>query len=480
MVQVNWPKWRDIVNDKFVPLAKSEDRYNILYGSRGSSKSDFVAKKLIFNCLTHRYFKCILYRKVADTIRDSSYENIKQTIHDLGLESLFVFKVSPLEILCINGNKFIARGGDDPGKLKSIKDPTCVWYEEDIPNEEDFATITLTIRSGKADVLQEWFTINPEVEGDFTDNWFWKRFFKGKEELSYRTTTSVEVEGRQIEYSVSVHHSVYQDNRWLPDAVKAQIEGYKETNQYLYSVYSKGLWTRKQTGGNFYKLFDRSKNCGDVFYNPEAALHISFDFNVNPYITLRIWQVYDKRAENIDEICLVTPDNRTENLCRAFIAKYPGHNAGLFVYGDPSGKKESTATEKGHNDYTVIMGALASYRPTLRIHKVAPPVVMRGNFINAIFKINEQGITLVIGNNCSKGISDYMYLKEASDGTKAKIKEKDPNTGVSFERYGHCSDADDYFITYAFAGEFTAYQKAGVEYKIKTGSVRHEAKGHEY
>jgi phage terminase large subunit len=469
-IRVKWAQWHKLINQKFIPLTKIRDRYVILYGSRGSSKSDYVAKQLVYNCLTHKYFKCILYRRKYNTIQESSYENIKQTILTLGLVELFTFKVAPLQIVCINGNRFIARGGDDPASLKSIKDPTCVWYEEDIPEEEDFATISLTIRSGKADCLQEYFSINPEVEGDFTENWFWKRFFEGRPELSYRSTTTVEVEGRQIEYNVTVHHSIYQDNKWLPDAVKAQIEGYKTTNQYLYSVYAKGLWTRKQTGGNFYKLFDRSRNTGKVVYNPSLPLHVSFDFNVNPYMTLTIWQLEKKTAWQIDEITLPSPQNRTENVCREFCRRYPGHESGLFVYGDPSGMQEDTRTEKGHNDYVVIQRALAKYKPTLRVFKAAPPVVMRGNWINSVFAHNEGGLQVIIGENCTKSISDLMYLKEASDGTKSKAKERDPETGVSFERYGHCSDSMDYLLCYAYSSDFTLYQKGGVLNKISLGN----------
>lgn len=473
MITVKWPKWKKIINEKFIPLTKIRDRYVILYGSRGSSKSDYVAKQLVYNCLTHKYFKAILYRKKYNTIQESSYENIKQTIITLGLQELFQFRVSPLSITCINGNKFIARGGDDPNSLKSIKDPTCVWYEEDIPNEADFATITLTIRSGRADALQEYFSINPEVEGDFQDNWFWKRFFKNHTELDYRTTTEIEVENRKVEYSVTVHHSVYQHNRWLPDAVKAQIEGYKTNNDYLYSVYAKGLWTMKQTGGNFYKLFLRAKNCGDYQYNPSLPLHISFDFNVNPYMTCTVWQLEGDTATAIDEICLPSPHNRTEAVCTEFKRRYHNHDSGLFIYGDPAGKHEDTRTEKGYNDYTIILRALKDYKPSLRVFNAAPPVVMRGNWINAVFDHNEGGLTFRVSNKCTKLISDYMYLKEASDGTKAKIKEKDEATKISYEKYGHTSDSGDYLLTYAYSSQFTDFQKSRKGVNIRQGGVKH-------
>jgi hypothetical protein len=95
---------------------------------------------------------------------------------------------------------------------------------------------------------------------------------------------------------------------------------------------------------------------------------------------------------------------------------------------------------------------------------------MRGNWINSVFAHNTGGMNIIIGDNCGKSISDLMYLKEASDGTKAKTKEKDPDTKVSYERYGHCSDSMDYMLCYAYSAEFTLYQKGGVSTKITVGN----------
>ena len=459
---INWPHWWKITNHTFVPLADNTDRYLILYGSRGSGKSDYVAKRLVFQCLSHRYFKCILYRKNYNSIKDSSYETLKQTIYDLGLESLFVFKVSPLEIVCVNGNKFLARGGDDPNKLKSIKDPTCVWYEEDIPDESDFATISLTIRSGKADLLQEVFTINPQVEGNPEDNWFWQRFFEGHNELSYRQKTTVEVEGREIDYYFTVHHSTYQDNRWLPDEVKAQIEDYKTKNPYLYSVYAKGLWTAKETGGNFYKEFARAKHVEKLQYNPDLPIHASFDFNVNPYCSGQVWQIIGKKALCIDEIPARYPNNTTKGVCKLFMQKYFAHKGGLFVYGDPAGKSADTRSEQGQNDFRIIQTELAAMRPQMRVHSKAPSVAMRGNWINAILSHQEGDIQIIINDSCSNTISDFSYVKEASDGTKHKEKTRDAETKVTYEKYGHMSDCADYMLTYAFANEYDLFQRGGI------------------
>jgi phage terminase large subunit len=129
---VNWCEWPKIINVKFDELRKQiiklKHRYVILYGGRGSSKSDFIAKYLIYRCLSDSYFRCVLVRNTYETIKESQYATIKDTIDDLGLSELFQFKLQPLEIICQNGNRFIARGCDDTTKLKSIKDPSMVWY----------------------------------------------------------------------------------------------------------------------------------------------------------------------------------------------------------------------------------------------------------------------------------------------------------------------------------------------------------------
>lgn len=225
-----------------------------------------------------------------------------------------------------------------------------------------------------------------------------------------------------------------------------------------------------KAGGEFYKCFSRKKNVAECGYDPTLPLHITWDFNVNPYVTCCIWQIKGKKAKQIDEICLPSPRNRTEDACREFIRLYQGHNAGVFIYGDPSGKQEDTRTEKGSNDYMIIQKLLKDFKPSLRVGRLAPPVVMRGNFINTIFEKGYEDITITISPKCKNSINDYTYLKEASDGTKAKEKVKNEDTKITYEKYGHTSDANDYFICEAFASEFGRYQKGGGVSKAAMGN----------
>jgi hypothetical protein len=186
-------------------------------------------------------------------------------------------------------------------------------------------------------------------------------------------------------------------------------------------------------------------------------------------MTCNVWQIDGKVAYQVAEICTASPNNTTKGVCNAFKAKFPKHDIGVFIYGDPSGMKEDTRSEKGYNDYFIISKELTQYKPSIRVQKQAPAVVMRANFINTIFENGYNGIELHIDKNCHKTINDYSYLKEDADGTKLKEKQKDPSTGVTSEKYGHTSDANDYFICTAFASDFAKYQNGDISTGVSYG-----------
>ena len=470
-MKVILPPWRETINDTFIPLIDNKDRYLICYGGRGSSKSVFAAKKLIWRCLAEPYFRYILVRNTYATIKDSSYQTIKDIIIEWGLEELFEFKLQPLEIHCMNGNMFLARGCDDTTKLKSIKDPTGSWWEEDIPEESDFITVTTGIRTNKTDYLQEIFTINPEVKGDYQDHWFWKRFFMGQQKRSFSSVTVMKdvpvynhvtstYEKRDVDMTYTVHHSTYRDNRWCHPDFIAFLMDLKVKNPYYYTIYCEGDWGNKVVGGLFYKGFNLANHTGDFKYNPNIPLHISFDENRNPYLPCGIFQVNGKNAVQIDEISGVYPLNTVKWVCSEILRRYPMHRAGVFIYGDATSRKGDTKVEQGSNFFKLILKELALYRPTLRVPQANPSVATRGQFMNDIMFSRYAGISFKIDSRCRDSKADYCNVKEGEDG---KFKEKATNseTGVSYQKWGHYSDLGDYFYCEYFKADYLAFQRFG-------------------
>lgn len=231
-----------------------------------------------------------------------------------------------------------------------------------------------------------------------------------------------------------------------------------------------GDWNAvEKTGGEFYPSFDTQLHVGDYAssYDETLPLHVTLDFNLTPGVTLNVWQVRGKEATQLAEF---TQDGKTTLACQRFMRRFGNHKAEVFVYGDPAGKHGDTRTEKGSNDFTIVVKELRKLpKVTLRVEASAPSVSMRGMWIDDILDHEESGIRLRFDRNCNVTSTDYQKVKKDSDGTKEKKKVTNPTTKVSYEPYGHATDANDYFLCRCFQNEWRAYQRAGTT-KPKMGT----------
>ena len=478
MIDVNLPAFRKVVNKPFAGMMKNERRIIFLWGGRGSGKSIAAIRYLIYRALTEPNFKCILIRKVYDTVKESMHEAIKDEVLNMGLEDVFSFKVSPMEIHCMTGAKFICRGLDKPEKLRSIKEPSFAWYEEGNQiDEQDWITVTTTLRSNKARFLQEIFSFNPETNGeDYEDFWLYKKFFSHRLDKTFNDSiqTTHPLSGELIEIDYSSIWSTYHDNPHLPVEFMAMLESMKRDNPYYYQVFALGQWGNRDVDAPFYKSFSMADNTEETKYKDWLPLHITFDENVNPYITLTVHQVRTNPDTGVttiwqlDEILLSHPKNTIRDVCNEFLRRYRSHTEGVFVYGDRTSKKQDVKLEKGQNFFTLIEEYLKEHRPSLRIPSVNPNVKSRGEFINDVFAGRHPLLEIKIGQNCTTTVADYMNVVEDGDGTKHKKKVRDKNTGVSFEKWGHTSDANDYLHIEIFKTAYLSYINGNkrLEYRI--------------
>jgi len=231
-----------------------------------------------------------------------------------------------------------------------------------------------------------------------------------------------------------------------------------------------------QVGGECYKDFDRNIIICNTEYNPTLPLHVSFDFNVNPYMPCGVYQLetYSKVLSNGDikkyyninmirEYAFKSPKNTTEHICNAICHEFADHTSGMFIYGDPRGMNEDTRSEKGHNDYTVILRCLRKFSPTLRVQLKADHVKTRIGFINAIFRGAIEDLLFRCSLTCNKSIDDWQFIKEDAEGVKFKQLWTDPSTGVRSQRFGHMSDLFEYFICVCFQRQYQKYQYGGAD-----------------
>jgi hypothetical protein len=214
-----------------------------------------------------------------------------------------------------------------------------------------------------------------------------------------------------------------------------------------------------KTGGEYYSSFNREKNIDSTIgVVPTQPIHISFDFNSKPYMTLLVAQLIDNQLNIIDEYTLSAPRNTIEDICSDFIADY-GHlcGAGLFFYGDASGKNEMPIKES-KDLYKIVEREFAPLYPEKRLlrqnprhRSLANGTLGRRSFMNALLKGSYEK-KLKIHVRCEKLITDFQFVKEDANGAKHKQKVKE--NGVTFEKYAHCSDALDYLCCYLL-GDFS-------------------------
>lgn len=208
------------VNSKFYPLIFDNHRIIVLVGGASSSKSYSTGQKILNRCIEEKNHKYLIVRKVAKTIRHSTFDLLLAILSEWGMKDLFKVNQTDLHLTCIaNGNEIIFTGLDDVEKLKSIHGITDIWIEEASEiTESDFNQLDLRLRGETKYKKQITLTLNPIS----IKHWIKKRFFDRKEN------------------DCITHRSTYKDNEHLDKDTIQRLE--QITDKYFYTVYVLGEW----------------------------------------------------------------------------------------------------------------------------------------------------------------------------------------------------------------------------------------------
>lgn len=355
---------------------------DLLYGGRDSGKSRLVAQILLIECMRMDYFRCVLVRKVFNSVKESMWQTLKDIAQEWGIDHLFVFNIAPLEIRCINGNKFVCRGMDDPGNLKSIANFNFAWVEEGNQlSMDDFILLMTSLRSNKYRA-KTYITFNPETQGNYDDFWLYKTFYYGQKDIysSFTTTWTIEIPNDEpASYTYSSTHSTYLDNKWCGRERIAFYNQLKQIDPYHYAVYTLGKWHNRSISDPFCYCFDRAKHVARTVINPRLDLILSFDFNINP-ITCGVYQIDDKKITCIEAIKLDNSD--IYKLCDYIWSKY--YSYVLIVTGDATGRNSTALVQDGINYYTVIKNKLSLSMGQLKVPSVNPTIKENRVLVNAV------------------------------------------------------------------------------------------------
>lgn len=507
-LRFNWKLFNPNFHHLEREFANTARRFLWFYGGSSSAKSYSIAQAVVIIAALVEGSDTLVFRKVSATLEETIFKDFVTVINTLKLNAFF--KINYRRITCVNGATIIFKGLDNSEKIKGISGFKRVVMDEISEMElADFKQIRKRLRGRLGQQIICAF--NPIDE----EHWIKKEVFdkQGKVQLSNSlvdrngilkldidplyTEVAEKWEGNPLTAggiakpsNFVVVRSTYLNNYWVVGSPCGTFGFYDtqtiidfehdKVNDYdFYCIYGLGFWGKLDKGGEMYKSFDTKRHVTpSVPYDPEKPLHLTFDENVNPFMTLDIFQAEDLKAWQIDEICLEDPRNTLKHTIQEFAQRYPPNGLTVFIYGDATSKKADVKLEKGVNFFTLIENQLkdAGYTVLRRVPSKNPNVDLRCNWFNEVLN-GLDGIEVRFGDNCTRTIGDYKYLKQASDGGKHKEKQKNPVTGVVYEKYGHNTDANDYFFTYYFANSFA---KFGTSRGAQKAIIRNRAKKNTY
>lgn len=184
-------------------------RYKVFYGGRGSGKSWAVAQALIVMSDLAK-IRVLCCREIQNSIRDSSYQVLKDTAERLGIDGRFSFLESEIRHT-VTGSRFIFKGlCRNEQSVKSTEGIDVCWVEEaQTVSEVSWEVLIPTIRKPGSEI---WVTFNPLNADDPTT----RRFIENPPPEAY------------------VRKVNYDENPYLPDALKKELEHDRETDYEKY------------------------------------------------------------------------------------------------------------------------------------------------------------------------------------------------------------------------------------------------------
>lgn len=269
-------------DEVFYDIMNHGHTYYWMKGGRGSTKSSFVSLMIPILMLRHPECHVVVVRKVKDTIKSSVYPQIQWAIEELGISSLFRFKISPAEItLKHTGQQIVFRGADDPQKIKSFRPSFgyvgIVWFEEldQFNGMEEIRNLNQSLLRG-GPVYWEFCSFNPPKSRDAWVNA--EQLYDDPDRL--------------------INHSTYKDvpADWLGPQFLLEAEKLKERNETSYRHEYLGEATG--TGG---AVFD---NVSDMAMDDEMIgrfdrrhYGLDFGFALDPLAFVQMH--YDAKHEDL-------------------------------------------------------------------------------------------------------------------------------------------------------------------------------------
>lgn len=196
-----------------------------------------------------------------------------------------------------------------------------------------------------------------------------------------------------------------------------------------YNEQYKASW--ETVSGLVFYAFDEVLNVQGVTYDPSLPLLIGSDFNVDPMA----WVVAQRKGDElhvIDELWI--RNTNTQHALDRLYAKYGQHQAGVWFFGDATGRARKTAASA--SDYVQIRNDKRFAQSRVYYPQANPERASRFAACNALFHNAAGQRRCLIHPRCKQLIIDLTH----------RAYEQGTNDPDDYGDVGHITDALGYLI----------------------------------
>jgi len=238
-----------------------EYRYRVLYGGRGSAKSQTIATLLLLRGASKK-MRILCLREIMESIADSSHKLLKDIIEENPKLSAH-YTVTKSSIRGLNGTEFIFKGlRYNVTEIKGIQGIDIAWVEEAANvSENSWQILIPTIRQEGSQI---WVSFNPENEDSAT----YKRFIESPP-------------SNGIVLKVN-----FDQNPFFPNVLRDEMENdrVRDYNKYLH------IWEGELKNNTEAQIFKNAKvEKFDTPHDAQFLYGVDWGFAVDPTTMVRLY-----------------------------------------------------------------------------------------------------------------------------------------------------------------------------------------------
>lgn len=433
------------IQPHFKPVWTSKHPHVVMKGGRTSFKSSTGFPKAVYNLIPYlikgERANTIVLRKVANTIRTSTFNNVIWALDMFGILEQFKMQHSPPMITHIEtGSTFYFYGLDDPMKLKSnkVEDVIQVVWEElaEMNNAEEVDQTNITFLRQKKkglDHVQVMYMYNPPRNPyNWVNEW---------------------TEQKRNDKRYLVHESTYKNDElgFVTEDILAEINAVKENDydyyRYLYLGEPVGL------GTNIYNL--SQFNALDELPSDDRliALYYSIDGgHSRSATTCSLFGLTAKRRVIMLDVYYYSPDGQAHKKAPSdlakdineFMVKTQEVYKGLPVRRRTIDSAEGALYNQYAKDYGIYFNKVAKQRKDVMVD-FTHVLLAQGRFYYlkkpTQLKMSNVGATDVFVDEVKR----YMWDEKTKDSDNPKVVKTDDHIIDGFQ-YACVDNASEWGI----------------------------------